>query len=227
MAVWLLGLPVIVVAAVLRRLAARHGHSGGYLMAAVSVVVLAAAVVLLVGAVGPAGAAVGAGVAKAGAVGSVAAKAAAAKAAAAGAGSSSSAALIGVAIAVAGSTIGSGTDVVEVAPLDELLADHPPTYIKMDVEGAERDALLGGAKTISKNAPVLAICLYHRPEDVWDLPLLIRSLRPDYRLYVRRHSDERWETVCYAVPPGRGMSSVIGSSGQVQANSAAALTDGV
>jgi FkbM family methyltransferase len=103
----------------------------------------------------------------------------------------------------AGSTVGTGRDIVDVAPLDELLEGCPPTYIKMDVEGAERDALLGAATTIEANAPVLAICLYHKPEDLWDLPLLIRSLRPDYRLYVRRHSDERWETVCYAVPPSR------------------------
>ena len=105
----------------------------------------------------------------------------------------------------AGSSIGSGDETVEVAPLDEILADSRPTYIKFDVEGAERDALIGGSQTISANMPVLAVCLYHRPEDLWDLPLLVRSLRPDYRLYVRRYSDERWETVLYAVPPDRDL----------------------
>ena len=103
----------------------------------------------------------------------------------------------------AGSTVGSGSDMVQVAPLDELLEGWPPTYIKFDVEGAEHAALAGGASTIRTNQPVLAVCLYHRPEDLWDLPLLIRSIQPDYKLYVRRHSDERWETVCYAVPPDR------------------------
>ena len=92
---------------------------------------------------------------------------------------------------------------VEVAPLDEILAGTRPTYIKFDVEGAEHDALVGGSETISANMPVLAVCLYHRPEDLWDLPLLVQSLRPDYRLHVRRYSDERWETVLYAVPPDR------------------------
>lgn len=106
----------------------------------------------------------------------------------------------------AGSSIGSGDQTVEVAPLDEILADSPPTYIKFDVEGAEHDALIGGSETISANMPVLAVCLYHRPEDLWDLPLLVQSLRPDYRLYVRRYSDERWETVLYAVPPDRDLS---------------------
>ena len=103
----------------------------------------------------------------------------------------------------AGSSIGAGSDTVDVAPLDEILSGRTPTYIKFDVEGAEHDALVGGSGTISANMPVLAVCLYHRPEDLWDLPLLVRSLSPGYRFYVRRHSDERWETVMYAVPPGR------------------------
>ena len=92
-----------------------------------------------------------------------------------------------------------------VAPLDEILADSKPTYIKFDVEGAEHDALVGASETIKANLPVLAVCLYHRPEDLWDLPLLVRSLRPDYRMHVRRYSDERWETVLYAVPPARDL----------------------
>lgn len=103
----------------------------------------------------------------------------------------------------AGSSVGSGSETVDVAPLDEILADCKPTYIKFDVEGAEHDALVGGSGTIRANMPVLAVCLYHKPEDLWDIPLLVRSLRSDYRLHVRRYSDERWETVLYAVPPDR------------------------
>lgn len=103
----------------------------------------------------------------------------------------------------AGSSVGSGENVVEVRPLDEILADSPPTYIKFDVEGAERDALVGASETIRVAMPVLAVCLYHKPEDLWDLPLLIHTLGPEYRLYLRRYSDERWETVCYAVPESR------------------------
>ena len=105
----------------------------------------------------------------------------------------------------AGSSVGSGPETVGVAPLDEILADCAPTYIKFDVEGAEHDALVGGSGTIRANMPVLAVCLYHRPEDLWDLPLLVRSLRPDYRMHIRRYSDERWETVLYAVPPDRDL----------------------
>jgi FkbM family methyltransferase len=103
----------------------------------------------------------------------------------------------------AGSSVGSGTDTVEVAPLDEILADCKPTYIKFDVEGAEHDALIGASETIKANMPVLAVCLYHKPQDLWEIPLLVRSLRPDYQMHVRRYSDERWESVLYAVPPDR------------------------
>jgi FkbM family methyltransferase len=103
----------------------------------------------------------------------------------------------------AGSKVGIGASVVDVAPLDELLSGDRPTYMKFDVEGAEHDALMGGARVISEAMPVMAICLYHRPEDIWDLPLLVRSIAPDYRLFMRRYSDERWETVLYAVPPDR------------------------
>lgn len=103
----------------------------------------------------------------------------------------------------AGSRVGSGTEMVDVAPLDEILEDRQPTYIKFDVEGAEHDGLVGGTETIRTNMPVLAVCLYHRPHDLWDLPLLVRSMRPDYRMYLRRYGDERWEQVLYAVPPDR------------------------
>lgn len=103
----------------------------------------------------------------------------------------------------AGSAVGSGTEMVQVVPLDEILQGRLPTYIKFDVEGAEKDALLGGATTIRENMPVLAVCLYHKPQDLWELPLLIQSIQPGYRMFLRRYSDECWETVCYAVPPQR------------------------
>ena len=87
-------------------------------------------------------------------------------------------------------TVGAGTEIVEVAPLDEMLADDGPTYIKFDVEGAEHDALVGGSETIRAQMPVLAVCLYHRPHDLWDLPLLVRSSPrlPDVRPPVQRRA---------------------------------------
>jgi FkbM family methyltransferase len=96
-----------------------------------------------------------------------------------------------------------GSYMVESIPLDEVLANERPTYIKMDIEGAEYQALSGGRHIISKYRPILAICLYHRQEDLWRIPLLIRSMSDSYHLFLRRYSDECWEQVCYAIPKER------------------------
>lgn len=87
-----------------------------------------------------------------------------------------------------------------VISLDAFFKDKvSPTYIKMDIEGAEREALLG-AKTIIKNdKPKLAICIYHKPSDLWELPLLLKKLNPNYQLHIRHYSREVCETVCYAI----------------------------
>lgn len=84
--------------------------------------------------------------------------------------------------------------------LDEILADEAPTFIKMDIEGAEFDALRGGERVIKKNRPILAICQYHLQEDLWRIPLLIKSISDDYKIYIRKYADECWELVCYAIP---------------------------
>ena len=103
----------------------------------------------------------------------------------------------------AGSAVGAGTYEVDAVRLDDILTDYAPSFIKMDVEGAELSALIGAQSVIRKHRPILAICTYHRFEDMWQIPLLLSSYCPDYHLFLRRHSDECWEQVCYAVPPER------------------------
>jgi len=103
----------------------------------------------------------------------------------------------------AASSVGEGPLEVECAPLDELLADYSPSYIKMDIEGAELDAVAGARKVIERDAPILAICLYHKLEHLWRIPLLIRSYSSSHKLFLRRYADECWELVCYAVPTSR------------------------
>jgi FkbM family methyltransferase len=100
----------------------------------------------------------------------------------------------------AGSNLTEGGDLeVQAAPLDEVVADRAPTFLKMDIEGAEPLAIAGARETLRRFAPKLAICLYHRREHLWDVPRLILEANPNYRLSLRRHSDESWETVCYGV----------------------------
>ena len=71
--------------------------------------------------------------------------------------------------------------------LDEVLDGEAIDYIKYDVEGAEREALLGSQKTIKTYQPTLLVSLYHRNEDIFALPLLIHERFPQYRkLYIRR-----------------------------------------
>ena len=86
---------------------------------------------------------------------------------------------------------------VEVAAIDEACPDA--TYIKLDVEGAELEALKGAAGTIKRNRPKLAVCLYHKPGDLFEIPLFIKSLVPEYRFYLRQHQPVSCELVLYAV----------------------------
>lgn len=74
------------------------------------------------------------------------------------------------------------------------------TFIKMDIEGMEWDALHGAVETIKRNHPKLAICIYHSDEDMIRIVEYIHEIAPEYKLYVRHHSKREYETVLYAVP---------------------------
>ena len=87
---------------------------------------------------------------------------------------------------------------ISVNSIDNLFSDKPVTFIKMDVEGAEYKALLGAKKTILKNKPKLAICVYHKPEDLIEIPEIIRSFDNSYRFFLRHHENNFYETVLYA-----------------------------
>jgi FkbM family methyltransferase len=89
---------------------------------------------------------------------------------------------------------------VPVHAIDRFFPDGTrTTFIKMDIEGMEPEALRGAEETIRAHAPTLAICVYHRPEHLWEIPQLVRGWRPDYRLYLRHYSTNMSETVMYAV----------------------------
>lgn len=93
-----------------------------------------------------------------------------------------------------------GDSFVEVTALDVYFYDKaPPTFIKMDIEGAELEALKGAEKIIREHKPKLAVCAYHKPEDLYTLPELIRNYRSDYKFYLRHYTESIYETVLYAV----------------------------
>lgn len=71
-------------------------------------------------------------------------------------------------------------------------------FIKMDIEGSELAALKGAKRTICQYKPNLAICIYHKIEDFYMIPKYIKQIVPEYKLYVKHHTDMEWETVLYA-----------------------------
>lgn len=73
-----------------------------------------------------------------------------------------------------------------------------PTYMKFDVEGYEPEALAGAARTIGGLSPTLAVCVYHRQEHLWTLPLAIHALNPNYHFHLRPYGFI-WDEVCYAI----------------------------
>ncbi len=95
----------------------------------------------------------------------------------------------------------ASTTMVDARSVDSILAGKPATLIKMDVEGFEREAIWGAASTISHYSPKLMVALYHRNEDIFEIPLLIKKLNPDYKLYIRHQLYiPAWETNLYAAP---------------------------
>lgn len=93
----------------------------------------------------------------------------------------------------------NGNICIQTVPLDRILKNKPISYIKMDIEGSELNALKGCEDIISKNHPLMAICVYHRPEHLWEVPLFLKSLNKNYHFFLRLYTQNCFETVCYAL----------------------------
>lgn len=95
----------------------------------------------------------------------------------------------------------AGRTVIQCVSLDEATSTFRPTLIKLDIEGAEYDALQGARELICTHNPGLAVALYHRPDDLWSLPLLIHEFAPqDYQFFLRSHARNDFELILYAIP---------------------------
>jgi hypothetical protein len=75
-----------------------------------------------------------------------------------------------------------------------------PNLIKMDIEGGELDALMGAAAILEKYRPNLAISVYHKTNDIWQIPGLISSIIGPCNYFLRRHSRTIADTVLYVFP---------------------------
>ena len=98
------------------------------------------------------------------------------------------------------SAIGKSGKAVPCFTVDSLAKKDAPTYIKADIEGAEKEMLRGAAATLASCKPKLSISAYHRSEDIFEIPLLIHSLNPSYKIYLRRHPYiPCWESIFYCL----------------------------
>lgn len=90
---------------------------------------------------------------------------------------------------------------VRVVSLDTYISEKV-TFIKMDIEGAELEALKGAEHILLRDKPKLAVCIYHNKEDLYEIPHYLKTLVPEYKLYIRHYSNYTSETVLYAVCEG-------------------------
>ena len=90
-----------------------------------------------------------------------------------------------------------GLSIIQTVSLDNVLPTFNPTFINMDIEGAEYDALIGARNMIKEYEPDLAISVYHYPEDLWNILIYINSLGVNYKYYLRNYSGFTYETILY------------------------------
>lgn len=95
--------------------------------------------------------------------------------------------------------VGAQTLVPQIT-LDDLAGSWQPTHVKMDIEGAELDALAGGIRTLRKSRPRLAISIYHKPLDPVQIPMYLSGEFEQYSWYVRCYGAHGYDTVVYGVP---------------------------
>lgn len=91
-----------------------------------------------------------------------------------------------------------GNTSINVTTIDETVDKHID-YIKMDIEGAELNALIGAKSFILKYKPNLAICVYHNQKDFIEIPKLVLSFNNKYKVYLRHYTQGVFETVMYFV----------------------------
>jgi FkbM family methyltransferase len=94
-----------------------------------------------------------------------------------------------------------GANTILVMKMDDLVGSSFINYIKMDIEGAEIQAIEGLKNTIRMQVPHLAISVYHKPADLWEIPIKINQIAPNmYSFFLRVYGHQTFDTVLYCVP---------------------------
>lgn len=91
-----------------------------------------------------------------------------------------------------------GNNKVQCIAIDDCLNGYKPSLIKMDIEGSELEALKGCRHMIMSTQPDLAISVYHKPDHLWKIPLLIKEMVPTYKYFLRSHGANGYDVVFYA-----------------------------
>lgn len=100
-------------------------------------------------------------------------------------------------VSMGGSISDNGDVIVDMVTIDTIAKGNTVVYIKMDIEGGEIDALHGAKKTITEQKPDLAISVYHKPNDPWDIFNIISNFYPNYKFYLGHHEQHLYETILY------------------------------
>lgn len=98
------------------------------------------------------------------------------------------------------SVVSNNGEKISALSLDDVLNGEKATYIKFDVEGMEQNAIIGAKETILKYKPKMLVSAYHKTDDYFTLPLLVNSIRDDYKIYMRHYKYiPAWDTQFYFV----------------------------
>jgi FkbM family methyltransferase len=89
-------------------------------------------------------------------------------------------------------------NVIELRTMDSVISTlDPPTFLKMDIEGSEESALIGGRQMINEHAPKMALSVYHKVNDFWKIPLQVLEYQPNYQIRLRHYTESIYETVAF------------------------------